>query len=120
MLYLNSEQKKLLLRLSKVDSLSCASLSSEELKIIYFLDREGLIDSKRRQIPTYNPATRAATLIPGGYISVSISEKGKSYLVEAKVDSARYKHPFIVSIIALLISLFSLILSLVSIVLQLN
>ena len=120
MLYLNDDQKRLLNRLSKTATLDCTLLSDEELKIISFFDDEGLVDVKREQRSSFNPRTETLKFIPGKYLSVSISEKGKSLLVEANVDSVRYKHPFIVSIISLGISLLSLVLSAMSILMQLE
>lgn len=120
MLYLNTEQQNFLNTLSKTESIDCFALSEKELKIVEFLDEEGLIDSKREQHTTLNPITNEFHTFPGAYLSVSISEKGKSHLVESKVDSDRYKHPFAVSVISLTISLLSLVLSAVSILMQLG
>lgn len=117
MLRLTDNQKNLLNYLAGMDSASCDNFSNEEMKIIEFLDSNELINSKRDIIPT-NITGKGFTVIPGKYRSVSISEKDKSFLVETKVDSDRYKHPFIVntilSILAIIISIASLIISIIS------
>lgn len=120
MLYLNDDQKVFLNRLSKTGLVDCASLSEDELKIVRFFDKEGLIDANREQYTSLDPKTQELRFFPGAYLSVSISEKGKAYLVEVNVDSVRYKHPFIVSVISLGIALLSLLLSAVSILMQLG
>ena len=120
MLYLNDDQKRFLNQLSKANLIDCSTLSENDLKIVRFFDDEGLIDAKREEIGYFNPQTAKFNSIPGAYLFISISEKGKSYLVEATVDSVRYKHPFAVSVISLGVALLSLVLSALSILMQLG
>lgn len=117
MLRLTEHQKGLLNYLAGMGSANCERFSEKDLDVIKFLESEGLINAKRDMIPTNIPG-KGFTVIPGGYKTISISEKGKSFLVETKVDFDRYRHPFIVntilSILAIIISIASLTISIIS------
>lgn len=110
---LTHEQFSFLKSLSKTSSFNCSTASKPELDIIVFLDEHGFINSERETIQLYNPNNERPLFGFGEYLSISISENGKSKLLELKIDSNRYKIPliinFIISAAALVISVITLI-----------
>lgn len=112
MIYLTKPQRCFLHKLLKTQSLSCKSLSESEIKIIKYLDTIGLIDTRNENgiYPSFQ--TGELKSFKGKYISVSISEKGKSYFVERKSEFIHFLIPVSISLLALLISIISLIMQL--------
>lgn len=98
---LSIEQYKFLVSLSKTGEIKCDDLDESQLSIIRFLDSEGLISSKRDIVVVPSPNDRLKPL-KGGYISVSISEKGKAYLRESKTNDRRWVIPVVLSAVALI------------------
>lgn len=109
MLVLAKSQIKFLKKLSKVNSIKCDTLTSDEMHIVRYLDENGLINADRsiRQYPNFN--TGELKFGKGKYLSVSISEKGKSFFAERRSNTLRFSIPVIISVFALLTSGISLI-----------
>lgn len=116
MIRLSKEQLSMLKRCMKAE-LDCTKLSSKELEIITFLENNQLISTYRK--PVIQILNGQPNPYKGSLLSAKISEYGKSYIVEKTIDEKRYKHPFIVSIIAILISALALLLSALSLYMQL-
>mgnify|MGYP006887563158 FL=1 len=81
-MYLNKEQFEFLKKLSNTDCIECSSLSKAEVKISRFLENEKLASISRESIPRFSHGQ--VSYINGKALSVSISEKGKSYIAERK------------------------------------
>lgn len=117
MLYLTKQQLSMLKRSSK-EEINCDTLSSSDLEIILFLEQNNLVKTSRDIVPLVIDG------IPNPYKgkihSASISEKGKSFLIEKSIDFKRYRNPFIVSVISIIIAALALSLSVMSLYLQLR
>ena len=117
MLYLTMQQLSMLKRSSK-EEINCDTLSSSDLEIILFLEQNNLVKTSRDIVPLVIDG------IPNPYKgkihSASISEKGKSFLIEKSIDFKRYRNPFIVSVISIIIAALALSLSVMSLYLQLR
>lgn len=117
MIYLTKQQLAMLKRSSK-EEVNCDNLSPTELEIIFFLEQNSLVKTTRDMVPFVIDG------IPNPYKgkihSASISEKGKSFLIEKSIDSKRYRNPFIVSVISIIIAALALSLSVMTLYLQLR
>ena len=117
MLYLTMQQLSMLKRSSK-EEINCDTLSSSDLEIILFLEQNNLVKTSRDIVPLVIDG------IPNPYKgkihSASISEKGKSFLIEKSIDFKRYRNPFILSVISIIIAALALSLSVMSLYLQLR
>lgn len=115
MVYLTKEQLSLLKRCA-TSTVDCKSLSTQELQIIAELEQNNFVQTEREIVPTYlngmpNP-------YKGSLISAKISERGKAYFVEKSIDEKRFRKPYTVSILSLLIATLALLLSGLSVYLQ--
>lgn len=112
MIYLTNPQRRFLHNLINVQCVDCRGFSDSDLKIVKYLDSIELIDAKRETGVYPSMSNAELKTIKGKYISVSISEKGKSYFVERRSELIHFLIPVSISIIALLISIISLIMQL--------
>lgn len=112
MIYLSKSQKRLFRKIYKANILDCSDMSESQLEIVKYLNNLGFLITNRESSTQYNPDTGNFQTFYFEYISVQISEKGKSYIAEAKSDLIRFLIPVTVSICALVISTISLLLSL--------
>ena len=87
-------------------------MPEDQLEIVKYLNDLGFLNANRKSSTQYNPNTGNLETIYFEYISVQISEKGKSYIAEVKSDFIRFLIPVTVSVCALVISTVSLLLSL--------
>ena len=112
MIHLSKPQKQLFRKIYKVNTLDCSNMSESQLEIVKYLDNLGFLNAKHKSLTQYNSDTGHLETINLEYISVKISEKGKSYIAEVKSVFIRFLIPVTVSICALVISIISLLLSL--------
>lgn len=109
MVYLDKPQKQFLIKLLKTDSIDCTEMSSDQLAIVKYFDDLGFLTADRAKFKHFNSKTEAFESIPREYISVKISEKGKSYFAERRSEYMRFLIPVTISLCALVISVFSLL-----------
>lgn len=112
MIHLSRHQKQLFKKIYKANTLDCLNMSEGQLEIVKYLDDLGFLIVNRKSSTQYNPNTGNIQTIYFEYISVQLSEKGKSYIAEVKSDFIRFLIPVTVSVCALVISTISLLLSL--------
>ena len=109
MVYLNRVQKRLLKRISKCKQMDCSNLSENDLNIVRYLDDLGFVTSNRKITNGFDRLSQEITPCYGDYISVEISEKGKSYFAEIHAERMHFLIPVTISICALVISILSLL-----------
>lgn len=112
MIHLSKSQKQLFTKIYKANTLDCSDMTESQLEIVKYLDTLGFLIANRKSSTQYTPNTGNFQTFNFEYISVQISEKGKSYIAESKSDLIRFLIPVTVSLCALVISTISLLLSL--------
>lgn len=113
--YLDEDQLSLLKKLTAISKINITDLTPEDIKTYQHLEKIGYVCIEQHSTGVnYHGNPRPVELV-----SVSISERGKSFLASLEIDNTRYKHPYIVSIISLVISALALLLAALSLCLQL-
>lgn len=112
MVYLTKAQYKFLKKLLKSETADCSALPDSQMSIIYHLESLGLLKAARDETTSYDPNTCNYQTIYGCYLSVTITEAGKSYFVEVRSERRRFLIPVAISLLALLISAISLLMQL--------
>ena len=112
MIQLSRPQKQLFRKIYKAKTLDCSNMSESQLEIVKFLDDLGFLTANRESSTQYNLNTGNYQTLNFEYISVKVSEKGKSYMAEVKSDLIRFLIPVTVSVCALVISTVALLFSL--------
>lgn len=109
MIYLSKPQKRFLAKLLETGSINCSAMSEDTLQIAKYLESLGLLTATRESSSFYDPHECETKTFYGAYLSVEISEKGKSYFAEVHSECMRFLIPVAISICALVISILSLL-----------
>lgn len=116
MTYLTKQQLAMLKRCAS-STVDCQKISKQEREIIELLEQYNFVDTKREMVPMF--INNTPNPFKGSLLSAQISEAGKSFLVEKEIDEKRFRMPYMVSIISLLIATLAMLISAASLCLQL-
>lgn len=102
-MYLNKKQLKFLKSIPENGDIKSDDMTDEQFKIAVFLEKEGLVNVKREIIHTrIDSESHIIKHTYGNIISVSQSERGKTYLSDIKIGKREKWIPIIISVLALL------------------